>query len=147
MGLCLIANIVAEFVANLEAMVAASDYEIAVYPGYLFNPSTTAIDVFPAPEFRDPQYAAQGDVDGSYEFIVRARTGLNDLDSAQLILLDLMDDDSDVCVAHAIGDDTTLNGYAQDVFVHGPSGFEPEITPEGTMVRVTWPVSVLAAHS
>ncbi len=143
----MISDIVAEMVANLEAMVAASDYEIAVWPGMLFNPSTTALDVYPADPFRDPQYAAQGDVGGSYEFLVRARTGLNDLDSGQLILLDLMDDDSDVCVAHAIGDDPTLNGYAQDVFVGDPSGFQAHVTAEGTMVGVTWPVSVLAAHS
>ncbi len=147
MGLCLISDIVAEIVANLDAMVDASDYEIAVWPGMLFNPSTTAIDVYPADPFRDPQYAAQGDVDGSYEFIVRARTGLNDLDSGQLILLDLMDDDSDVCVAHAVGDDPTLNGYAMDVFVGDPSGFQAHVVTEGTMVGVTWPVTVLAAHS
>lgn len=147
MGVCLISDIVDELVANLEAMVAASDYEIAVVGEMLFNPSTTAIDVYPADPFRDPQYAAQGDVDGSYEFIVRARTGLNDLSSGQAILLDLMDDDSDVCVAHAVGDDPTLNGYAQDVFVGDPSGFQAHVATEGTMVGVTWPVTVLAAHS
>lgn len=143
----MIADIVAELVANLETMVEASDYEIAVVGGMLLNPSTTAIDVYPNDPFRDRQYAAHGDVNGSYEFLVRARTGLNDLDSPQTILLDLMDDDSDNCVAHALGDDPTLNGYAQDVFVGDPSGFLPFVEPEGTMVGVTWPVTVLAAHS
>ncbi len=143
----MIADIVNELVANLEAMVAGSDYEIDVVGEMLFNPSTTAIDIYPADPFRDPQYAGQGDVGGSYEFIVRARTGMNDLSSGQAILLDLMDDDSDVCVAHAVGDDPTLNGYAQDVFVGDPSGFQPFVSPEGTLVGVTWPVTVFGAHS
>lgn len=147
MGTGLIADIVAEMAQNLLTMVEASDYEIAIYEGMLFNPSTTAIDIYPADPFRDPQTAGHGDVGGSYEFLVRARTGLNDLDSGQQILLDLMDDDSDVCVAHAIGDDPTLNGYAQDVFVGDVSGFQAHQTPDGTMVGVTWPVTVLAAHS
>ncbi len=143
----MIADIVAEIVANLEAAIASSDYEISVWPGMQFNPATTAIDIYPADPFRDAQYAGQGDIGGSYEFVVRARTGLNDLDSGQAILLDLMDDDSDVCIAHAIGDDPTLNGYAHDVFIGDVSGFQAHVTPDGTMVGVTWPVSVLAAHS
>ncbi len=145
----MIVDIVDELVANLETMVAASDYEIAVVGGMLLNPSTTAIDIYPADPFRDRQYAGHGDVGGSYEFIVRARTGLNDLDSGQAILLDLMDDDSDVCVAHAVEDDATLNGYAQDVFVGDSTGFRPYRAPgeDGTMVGVEWPVTVLAAHS
>lgn len=143
----MIVNIVDEIVANLETMVSASNYEIAVAGEMLFNPSTTAIDVYPADPFRDPQYAAMGDVNGSYEFIVRARTGMNDLSSGQTILLDLMDDESDVCVAVAVGDDPTLNGYARDVFVGNPSGFQAFVSPEGTLVGVTWPVTVIAAYS
>lgn len=145
----MISDIVDEMASALEAMVAASDYEIAVWPGFLFNPSTTAIDIYPADPFRDPQFAAHGDVDGSYEFIVRARTGLNDLDSGQAILLDLMDDESDVSVALALSDDPTLNGYAHDTYVHGPSGFRPYLAPgeTNTQVGVEWTVSVLAAHS
>lgn len=145
----MISDFVAEMVANLEAMVEASDYEIAVWPFMLFNPSTTAIDMFPAPEFRSEATAGQGDVSGAYEFIVRARTGLNDLESGQSILYDLLDDDSDVCVAHALGDDPTLNGWAADVFVGPPSGYQPfrDAGQAGWMVGVTWPVSVLAAQS
>lgn len=145
----MIADILAEIVVNLEDMIDGSGYEVAVNNGMLFNPSTTAIDVYPNDPFRDPQYAGHGDIGGSYEFIVRARTGLNDLDSGQQILLDLMDDDSDVCVAHAIGDEPTLNGYAQDVYVSAVSGFRPYrgLGEDGTMVGVEWNVSVLAAHS
>lgn len=144
----MIPDIVEQLAANVETAVAASDYEIAVWAGMLLNPSTTAIDIYPADPFRG-EGAGMGDLGGSYEFIVRARTGLNDLDSGQAILLDLLDDESDVCVAHALSDDPTLGGYAQDVFVGNPSGFRPYRSPgeEGTSIGVEWPVSVLAAYS
>lgn len=144
----MIADIVEQLASNLETMVEASDYEIAVSGGMLLNPSTTAIDIYPADPFRG-EGAGMGDIGGSYDFVVRARTGLNDLDSGQMILLDLLDDESDVCVAHALGDEPTLGGFATDVFVGNPSGFRPYRAPgeDGTSIGVEWPVSVLAAYS
>jgi hypothetical protein len=144
-----IADIVAEVAANIQTAVDASDWEIAVYPGMLFNPSTTAVDIYPDDPFRDDETAGQGDVGGGYRFVVRARTGLNDLDSGQEILLAMMDDEHDLCLAHAIGDDRTLNGYAQDVFVENMTGFRPfrDLGGEGTMAGVQWQVLVLAASS
>ncbi len=145
MGVCV--SVVA-IVAQLETIIAPSDYEISVWPGMVFNPSTTVIDVYPDDPWRG-EGAGMGDIGGAYQFLVRARTGLNDLDSGQLILLDLMDDDSDVCVSHALGDDNTLNGLAAFIDVGDPSGFRPYLAPgeTTTLVGVQWPVSVLAAHS
>ena len=143
----MIAEIVAQIADQLETVFDASDYEIAVWPYMLFNPSTTAVDIYPDDPFRDAPTGGMGDVNGGYRFVVRARTGLTDLDSGQLILLDLMDDNSDVCVATAVADDTTLGGLAADVFVGDPSGFQAFVATEGTMVGVTWPVLVLAAES
>lgn len=135
-------------VANIEAVTEASDYEISVWPGMLFNPSTTAIDIYPNDPFRDGDSASFGD-SGGYRWIVRARTGLNDLDAGQQILLDLMDDDSDNCLKTALEDEPTLGGYAVGVFVDEPSGFAPFRAPgeDGTMVGFTLEVLVMAAHS
>lgn len=135
-------------VNNISSVTEASDYEIAVWPGMLFNPSTTAIDIYPNSPFRDVDSGGMGD-SGGYRWIVRARTGLNDLDSGQLILIDLMDDDSDNCLKTALEDDQTLGGYATQVSVDEPSGFAPFRAPgeEGTMVGFTLEVLVMAAHS
>ncbi len=144
----MISDLVAQMVSQLEAVVESSDYEIDVWPGMVLNPSQgTMIDVYPDDPFRDAPTGGMGDVNGGYQFVVRARTGLNDLDSGQSILLDLMDDDSEVCVAHAIADDPTLGGWASDVFVGDPSGFRAFASAEGTLVGVQWPVLVLAAQS
>ena len=138
----------AGMVSNIQAMVDASEYEIAVWPGMLFNPSTTAIDIYPNDPFRDADTASFSD-SGGYRWIVRARTGLNDLDAGQQILLDLMDDDSDNCLKLALEDDETLGGYATQVSVDEPSGFAPFRAPgeDGTMVGFTLEVLVMAAHS
>ncbi len=145
----LLVDIVAQLAAQIETVTEASDHEIAVYPGMLFNPSTTAIDIYPNDPFRDTETGSMGRPDGGYRFIVRARTGLNDLDSGQEILLELMDDEDDLCLAHAIGDEPTLGGMAEDVFVSEPSGFRPyrDLGGEGTMAGVEWNVLVLAAQS
>jgi hypothetical protein len=145
----MLADIVTELAANVQAAVDQGDYEIVVYPGMLFNPSTTAIDIYPDEPFRDEETAGMGDVSGGYRFVVRARTGLNDLDSGQTILLELMDDETDLSLGHALGDDETLNGYATSVYVTGPSGFRPfrDLGGEGTMAGVIWNVLVLAAYS
>jgi hypothetical protein len=144
-----LADIIGELAATIENVTDSSDYEIAVYPGMLFNPTTTAIDIYPDEPFRDEATAGMGDIDGGYRFVVRARTGLNDLDAGQSILLALMDDFDDICLAAAVSDDPTLNGMASDVFVSGPSGFRPfrDLGGEGTMAGVVWNVLVLAAQS
>ncbi len=146
----LISDIVGELADTLEAALEAeADFEIAVNTGMYFNPTTTAIDIYPDDPFRDPLTAGHGDVNGGYRFVIRARTGLNDLDSGQEILMDLMDDEQPYSPAVALSVDPTLNGMAQDVFVDGPSGFLPfrDLGGEGTMAGVTWSVLVLAAHS
>lgn len=144
-------EIVDELAATVQNVIDASEYEVAVNAGMLFNPTTTAIDIYPNDPFRDRATASVGGHGGGYRFVVRARTGLNDLDSGQSILLDLMDDFSDVCVTAALEDDPTLNGRAQDVVVadESPSGFRPfrDLGGEGTMAGVVWDVLVLAAHS
>ena len=142
-------NIIDEMAAKIQDAVDMGDYEIDVYPGMLFNPSTTAIDIYPDDPFRHAESAGMGDVSGGYQFVVRARTGLNDLDSGQQILLALMDDEDDLSIGHALGDDPTLNGYAAAVFVQGPSGFLPfrDLGGEGTMAGVIWNVLVIAATS
>lgn len=144
-------DIVGELAATIENALSSADFEVAVVAGMYFNPSTTAIDVYPNDPFRDTETAAQGDPGGGYRFVVRARTGLNDLDSGQSILLALMDDENDYSIKVVLTDDPTLNGMAADVFVadESPSGFREYREPggEGRMVGVVWDVLVIAARS
>lgn len=137
-----------EIASTIETALGSADFEVAVNAGMLFNPTTTAIDVYPDDPFRDEDTAAMG-AGGGYRFIVRARTGLNDLDSGQEILLALMDDENDFSILRVLDDDLSLNGMAQDVFVDGPSGFRPfrDLGGEGTMAGVVWNLLVIPALS
>jgi hypothetical protein len=143
-----LSEIVTEIASTIETALGSADFEVAVNAGMLFNPSTTAIDVYPDDPFRDEETAAMGAA-GGYRFVVRARTGLNDLDSGQTILLSLMDDENDYSILRVLDDDLSLAGMAQDVFIDGPSGFRPFRDPggEGTMAGVVWNLLVIPALS
>jgi hypothetical protein len=144
-----VSDIVAEIASAISVPLETAPFEITVYPGMLLNPSTTAIDIYPDDPFRDPETAGMGDISGGYRFAVRARTGLNDLDSGQDILLALMDDENAYAVGYSLADDPTLNGTASDAMLYGPSGFREFPVLGGTekMVGVVWNLLVIAAHS
>jgi hypothetical protein len=147
-GITTLPQIVTEVAAVISEALEDSDLEVAVNAGMLFNPTTTAIDIYPDDPFIDEDTAAQGAA-GGYRWIVRARTGLNDLDSGQEILLSLMDRSNSWAIDVALEDDPTLSGLAQDVFVSNASGFRPfrDLGGEGTMAGVVWNVLVIPALS
>jgi hypothetical protein len=106
------------------AVEAALGDNIAQVSGRrIFNPSPPTIDIYPADEFRGDIGRGFGDLGGALVFIVRARVNSADNEAAQDFLLDLMDDESDLCVAEALAADQTLNGLVSSVEVDGPTGF------------------------
>lgn len=139
-----------EIVAVLEAAFASvTDVSVQVEPRRVFNPSPPTIDVYPADPFRILEGAGMGDVHGACVFTVRARVHTADTDAGQDVLLAFMDDDDDLCVARALLDEPTLNGYAMDLDVDGPSGYRVYVDPsgDGAYLGVEWQVKVLRALS
>lgn len=109
------------------------------------NPTPPSIDIYPGDPFRESEQAAFGDVNGALIFTVRARVAAPDNPAAQDVLLNMMDDESDECVAFALMDDQTLNGLASSVKVDGPSGYVSFVDSggEGALLGCTWRVTVL----
>ncbi len=103
------------------------------------NPAGLSIDIYPGDPFRTPAEAGFNELGGAYHFIVRARLPIIDVDAAQDALLDLMDDEHNLCVAAILEDDQTLGGLASSVDVTGPTGFQPF----AELLGVQWFVRVL----
>jgi hypothetical protein len=127
---------------TLETAFSGSDPKIEVTPGMNFNPTPPAIDIYPADPFRTTEEAGYGEVSGALNFIIRARVTTAEFDGAQDLLLRLMDDEDDLCLADALLD-------AMDVEVDGPSGFTQYIDSgrAGAWLGVQWTVKVLNASS
>jgi hypothetical protein len=125
--------------------------DIQVEPRVITNPSTpVCIDVLPGTPSRDSATAGFGDISGFYVVTVRARANVADSDSTQDILVDMADDQHDLCVAAAIESDQSLNGWAYEVAVDpdGFSGLQWFPFPDGPpMVGCTWRVLVGQAES
>lgn len=143
-------NVTEELASTLEAAFAAvTDISIQVSPRRLFNPTPPSLDIYPADPFRSTDEAGYGDVSGALLFTVRARVHTADTDAGQDLLLAMMDDQDALCVAQAILDEPTLNGYAQDVDVDGPTGHRMYVDPggDGAYLGVEWTVRVIQALS
>lgn len=106
-------------------------------------------DVYDASPSRDSESAGFGDVSGAYVLTVRVRVATADDESMQSLLVDMIDDDHDLCVAKALVSDPTLGGWATDVWVdpEGFSGLLDLSTTAKQMVGRTWRVLVEAAES
>jgi len=131
-----------ELAATLEADIDSVEQ---VTPRMNFKPTPPSIDIYPGDPFRTDEGAAFQDVNGMLVFTVRARIATPDNEAAQDVLLGLMDDESDQCVAAVLQYDQTLNGLASSVEVEGPSGYQLFIDSggEGALLGVTWQVNVL----
>lgn len=126
---------------------AIDDLDLQVEPKFVYNPSPPTIDIYPGTPGRDSNTAAFDDLDGAYRFVVRARVA-GDQDAQQELLIAFMDDTDDLCIAFALMDDPTLNGYANSVSVESPTGFQlyPDLVP-APLLGVQWPVTVIAGQS
>ncbi len=142
-------TLIAEMAEALRDAVDGLDVPIYVYEGLMAEPSTPALDIYPADPFREKLSAGFGDISGAYLFTVRARVDVADNDAAQSILLSFMDDEDDLCVALALQDDQTLNGNASSVDVDGPSGYVrfAEVERRTPLLGVEWKVRVIPASS
>lgn len=124
-----------------------TDLAFQVEPRMVFNPSPPTIDIQPNTPARDSDSAGFGEVDGAYRFYVRLRVS-GDEAAQQELLYGAMDETDDLCVANALLDDPTLNGYAASVSVEAPTGFELAMDiSERPLMSVRWPVLVIAGHS
>jgi len=127
----------------IRATLTSEELPVQVEPKMIFNPTCPSIDIYPSNPSRGEESAGMGDLSGEYLFTVRARFAMSDTDSGQELALALMNEADDLCLAAALADDQTLNGYASSVYVEPPSGFlnfDPHM-------GVTWPVTVYAVDS
>lgn len=108
-----------------------------------------SIDVYPSDPFRGDRIRGFGQIGGEYLFTVRARINTPDHEGAQNMLLRLMDDEDELCVAAALMEDQTLNGVATSVDVAGPSGYVryADAGVEGAWLGCEWRVTLVPARS
>lgn len=132
-----------------EAMVAASLAQVQVEPFVIVNPTTPAIDLYPAEFGVEASTAAFGitaEAMAEGEWMnVRARVATNDARSNQGLLYEFMDPASDASIVQALYDDPTLGGMAADVFLDAVSGFAPVANVEGSgfHIGVVWRFLIL----
>lgn len=131
--------------------VEITDLDIQVEPRMVFNPTPPTIDLVPNTPARDPDTEAffgPGDeVHGAYRFHIRLRVA-GDETAQQELLFGAMDETDDLCLANALLDDPTLNGYAGSVSVDAPTGFEiAQDLVEKPLLSVRFPVIIIAGDS
>jgi hypothetical protein len=142
-------DIVGEMADQIRGTLqSVNTVEVQVEPRMVITPSPLTIDIYPGDPARDAASAAFGD-DGGYLLTVRSRINTPDFDSAYDVLLSLMDDDDSLCLAQALLDEPTLNGYASDVDVRDHTGLRAYETPsgEGAYLGFQFTALVLPAHS
>ena len=109
----------------LRAAYTGLDVDVQVEPRLVVNPSPPCIDIYPGDSPRGTESAgfnASG-VDGELFFTVRARVSTADNTAGQDLLLAIMDDENDLCVAVPLSADPTLNGLVNDLFVQPGTGY------------------------
>jgi len=114
-----------------EALLSVTDVAVQVEPRMVLNPSPPTIDIYPGDDARDPSSAGFDDVAGGYFFTVRARVSTADETAGQDLLLAFMDDENELCLALALLDEPTLNGYASSLDVRSLSGYRLFEHPSG----------------
>ncbi len=144
-------DILDRLAATLAAVMGPSELgEDAVQIVGRWNPapnSPTSVDIYPGDPFRGQETAGFQDLDGEYIFTVRARVTTPDIDGAQDMLLNMMDDEHDLCVASALEMNNDLDGYVAQVVVDGNTGFRLFNDPPGEMLGCAWRVVVVNATS
>lgn len=131
-----------------EALDAVEILPVQVEPRMVITPSPLTIDIYPSDPARDAATASFDD-DGGYLLTVRARINAPDFDSAYDLLIALMDDEDDLCLAQTILDDPTLNGHATDVAIFDYTGLRAyeSLSSEGGYLGFQLTANVLPARS
>lgn len=124
-----------------------TDLDIQVEPRMVFNPIPPTFDLVPNTPAMDPDTEAFGEVHGAFRFHIRLRVAGDEI-SQQELLFSAMDETDDLCVAMALLEDVTLNGYAASVSVDAPTGFElAQDLTEKPLLSVRFPVTIIAGDS
>lgn len=130
---------------QIRSTLAALDAtDVQVEPRMVLNPTPLTIDLYPGDPSRDTGTAAFDDINGGYLITVRARIGTVDFDAGYDLLISLMDDDDQLCLAQALLDDPTLNGYAADIDVRDPTGLRAYEHPSGEGGHLGFQLTLLA---
>lgn len=143
-------DIVTEMADQIRAvLVAVDEMDVQVEHRMVLTPSPLTIDMYPGDLSRSEDSAGFDDISGAYIFTVRARINTPDFDAAYDILLELMDDEDDLCIAQALYSDTTLNGHATSIDVREFSGMRAFEHPNGVdaFLGCQWTVFVIPAKS
>lgn len=137
----------AQISAAVDALAPDTIY-VQVEPRMVINPTPPCIDLYPGASSRDRDTAAFDD-DGGYLFTVRARVSTADNEAGQDLLLRFMDDTDDMCIAVALLDEPTLNGYASSLDVRDTTGYQlyESTGGEGALLGFQFTTMVLAASS
>jgi len=145
----LVAAIADQIRNALDAATTGTDLNFQVEPVRVLKPTPPTIDIYPADEARSDEGAGFGSVSGIYRFIIRARIDTAAPDAGQEILLDLMDDESDYCIAKALYDEPTLGGLATDVNIEAFTGHTifSDVVGDGVFLGISWTVAVCRAYS
>lgn len=118
--------------------------ELNVEDSMWINPSTPAIDIYPAEDFAT--YIGYGADNVEYNFVVRARVHTADSEGGQELLLSMMDRRSSTSVALAILSSPTLGGAVENVDIIEETGFGlfpyPADPESGQLIGATWTVRV-----
>jgi hypothetical protein len=117
-----------------------------------FNPTVPTIDIYPPddsiPEPEDALGFGQIVGEETIVWAVRARVNTADYEAGQLLLLEFADPASSYCVAAALEDEPTLNGYVSSVNVGSPTGHRfYSDAGEGPHLGIQWRVEVINATS
>jgi hypothetical protein len=135
---------------QLDAVFTGLDVQVSATR--TFDPSPPAIDIYP-PDDTEPEPEAAlgfGQIVGEETIVwtVRARVNTADYEGGQLLLLEFADPASSYCVASALEDEQTLNGYVSSVNVGSPSGhrFYSDVG-EGPHLGIQWRVETINAVS
>lgn len=122
-----------EMADTLRTAYSGLDVDIQVEPRLVLNPTPPCIDIYPADTQRGTEtagFTASG-VDGELLFTVRARVSTADSEAGQDLLLAMMDDENDLCIAVPLSSDPTLGGLTSDLFVQPGTGYGLYTLPDG----------------
>ncbi len=128
----------------LENAYTGLDIPIQVFAGNNQRHDPPSIDFWPGDQVGTEESQGFGAVQGDeVVFTLRAFVNAADPDAGQDLLVQFIDDEEDLCIAHPLMDDPTLGGVASSVNVDPPSGYLRLDHEGGTLLGVQWRVVVM----
>lgn len=125
------------------ALDGVDSVDVQVEPRMVLTPTPLTIDIYPGDIARDSDSAAFDDVDGGYLLTVRSRINTPDFDAAYDVLIQLMDDEDDLCLPLVLLDDPILGGHAASVDIRNPTGLRLYEALDGDGGYLGWQFTAL----